>query len=149
MIYGLSNDGLALVGIIAAVGLAIFLQIRSELKHQTTALRSQTNNFVQTEEEMEKMNRFLAESTEGAVDEKIAVLYKHTNDVKNLQNIDINYLTERIVSDLTSMTRVNSRILKDQRIRLNEAISRLTTIMHDKKYDTVKIESVAKLLASG
>jgi hypothetical protein len=49
-------DRVAIVGIIAAVGLAIFFQLRSEMKNQTKELKSQTSNFTETQKEMNTMN---------------------------------------------------------------------------------------------
>lgn len=57
-------------------------------------------------------------------------------------------MTEKIVADLTALTRIDERIIDDQRIRLNEAITRLIRAMNNKNYDVVKIESVAKLLST-
>jgi hypothetical protein len=74
MIYGLSNDALAIVGIIIAVGAAIFFQSRSEMKNQTKELRNQTSNFTETQREMNTMNTFLKQTTMSQIDEKVAML---------------------------------------------------------------------------
>jgi uncharacterized membrane protein len=70
MDYGLSNDGLAIVLTIIGVGLAVLFQLRNELKNQTSELRNQTNKFVETEGEMNKMNNFLMQTTLSQTDIK-------------------------------------------------------------------------------
>jgi len=70
MDYELSNDGLAVVLAIIGVGLAVFYQLRNELKNQTSELRNQTNKFVETEGEMNKMNNFLMQTTLSQTDIK-------------------------------------------------------------------------------
>jgi hypothetical protein len=96
-------------------------------------------------------NKFLRSVIQSLIDEKIAMLYEYTNDVKDWEGkkIDINFMTEKIVSDLTAIVKVKSRIdNNEQSIRLIEAIIRLTNEMKFKGYDIVKIEAVTKVLFS-
>jgi hypothetical protein len=80
MIYGLSNDALAIVGIIIALGAAVFFQLRNEMKNQTKVLRNQTGNFIETQKEMSTMNIFLKQTTMSQIDEKVAMLYGYSLD---------------------------------------------------------------------
>lgn len=55
-------------------------------------------------------------------------------------------VTERISSDLTSLSRMKTDISTDQRIKINEKVIRLVKIMSDNGLDTAKIEAVSALL---
>jgi hypothetical protein len=55
-------------------------------------------------------------------------------------------ITERIASDMTSLSRMKADISTDQRIKINEKVIRLSRIMADNGLDTAKIEVVSVLL---
>jgi hypothetical protein len=154
MVYGVSNDGLAIVlaiiGVGGPIGLAILFQLRNELKNQTIELRNQTNNFVHTETEMDTMNNFLKQITLSQIDEKVAMLRGYALDAKHWKNIEggVTTMTDRIVADITAMLRVRRYIADDQKIKLNEAFRHLTDSMSANNYDIGRIEDVSKLLNS-
>jgi hypothetical protein len=106
-------------------------------------MRSQTNN-------MKRMNNFLTRATLSQVDEKVAMLYSYSNDVKDWtkEGIDVTFMTSKIVSDITAITRLRNDISDDQKIKLNEAIRHLTDTMKKHNYDTGRIEDITKVLNS-
>ncbi len=148
MIFGLSNDIFGLITTIAAIGIAVFVQIRSEMKSQTRELRSQTKNFTDTQMEMKTMNDFLKQSTLSHIDEKVAMLRGYalqTTDWKNIAD-GVRNMTDRIVADITSIVRIRNYMNDDQKIRINEALRHLTNSMSSNNYDIGRIEDVSKLL---
>jgi len=76
--------------------------------------------------------------------------YTHTNNVKDWDKEGINatFMTNKIVSDITAITRLRNDINDDQRIKLNEAIRHLTNAMKDQKIDIGRIDDVTKVLNS-
>lgn len=142
MVDGLSSDGLAITVTILGVGVGVGLGVIWQL-------RNQTSRFVETRNEMGKMNRFSERSTLSQIDEKIARLYQYTSDVKNWKTngIDITFRTNEIVADLTAIVRVKDHRTDDQKIKLNEVVRHLTTAMKNENYDVGRIEDVAKLLS--
>jgi hypothetical protein len=137
-------NGLLAIAIAIGVGLCV------GIAPVWVILRRELGFYKKSHEEMVKMNKFSEDITLSGIDEKIAMLYGCINDVQDWESkgIDVGFMTEKIVSDLIALTRLNKRIIDDQRIRLNEVITRLIRAMDNKKYGVVKIESVAKLLST-
>ena len=106
-------------------------------------MRGQTSNML-------RMNNFLTRTALSQVDEKVAMLYSHTNSVKNWdkEGIDVTFMISKIGSDITAVTRLRNDINDDQKIKLNEAIRHLTDAMKTHNYDTGRIEDVTKVLNS-
>ena len=148
MIYGLSNDALAIVGIIIAVGVAIVFQLRNEMKNQTKELRNQTSNFTETQKEMNTMNTFLKQTTMSQIDEKVAMLYGYALGAKDWKNIEhgVKTMTDRVVADITAIVRIRRYVNDDQMIKLNESLRHLRDSMSKNNYDIGRIEDVSKLL---
>lgn len=121
MIYDLSNDVLAILGIIIAVGVAIVVQLRTEMKNQTKELRNQTSNLRGHKKEINTMNTFLKQTTMSQIDEKVAILYGYSLNAKNWKNVDgaVATMTDRLVADVTAIIRVRNYIGDDQKIKLN------------------------------
>lgn len=83
------------------------------------------------------------------IDEKIAVLDSYISNAANWKANGEAFViatTDRIASDLTSMSRIKSNMNEDQRIKINEKVIRLSRIMTENGLDTAKIEAVAALL---
>jgi hypothetical protein len=80
---------------------------------------------------MNTMNTFLKQTTMSQIDEKVAMLYGYSLDAKNWKNIDgaVATMTDRLVADVTAIIRVRNYIGDDQKIKLNEALRRLTNSM--------------------
>jgi hypothetical protein len=144
--FGMSEEFNGLIAIAIAIGVGLGVGIAPVW----IILRRELGFYKESHQKMIQMNKFLEDITLSGIDEKIAMLYGYTNDVKEWESkgIDVSFMTEKIVSDLTALTRIDERIINDQRIRLNEAITRLIRAMNNKKYDVIKIESVAKLLST-
>jgi hypothetical protein len=79
------------------------------------------------------------------IDEKIAMLDGYISDAPNWK-AKSEAVTERISSDLTSLSRMKTDISTDQRIKINEKVIRLVKIMSDNGLDTAKIKAVSALL---
>ena len=85
----------------------------------------------------------------GQIDEKIAVLNGHITEVPNWKNKDkeyVNIITNKIVADITSISRIRNDVSDDQRIRINEQLIRLINAMKKDNHDTAAIEAVSQLI---
>jgi hypothetical protein len=92
------------------------------------------------------MTNFLTRLILMQIDEKIAVLDDYILNAPNWQAKDVIQMTDRIVSDLTAISRIRNDISDDQRIRIRERLIRLTNILRKNNHDTAKIEAVTGLL---
>ena len=82
-----------------------------------------------------RVNDFLNETRRGTVDEKIAMLYGYTNDVKAWDASDTNtrFKVERIKSDLRSIGRMKKAIQQGQKEDLISAKDQLIQEMKRNK----------------
>jgi hypothetical protein len=92
------------------------------------------------------MTNFLTRLVLMQLDEKIAVLDGYILNAPSWQVSDVSQMTDKIVSDLTAISRIRNDISDDQRIRIRERLIRLTNILKKNNHDTARIEAVMGLL---
>jgi hypothetical protein len=88
---------------------------------------------------------FLREIKRSQIDEKIAMLYGYSSSVKTWKNTRIDFMIERILSDIRAVGRIKTAINDDQRERLVVALTELFEEMKREGYteQVSKIESAA------
>ena len=99
--------------------------------------------------DFDDMFDFLEKMVLSQVDEKITVLHTYSSQVPDWVskgNEFIHYITNRIASDITAISRFRNDISDEQKIAINEQLIRLTTAMRNNNLDSVKIEAVRQLL---
>jgi hypothetical protein len=99
--------------------------------------------------DFDDMLDFLEKMVLSQVDEKIAVLHIYSSQVPDWVtkgNEYIYYIINRIVSDITAISRFRNDISDEQKIAINEQLIRLTTAMRKNNLDSAKIEAVRQLL---
>ena len=99
--------------------------------------------------DFDDMFDFLEKMVLSQVDEKIAVLHIYSSQVPDWVskgNEFIHYITNRIASDITAISRFRNDISDEQKIAINEQLIRLTTAMRNNNLDSAKIEAVRQLL---
>ena len=124
---------LGLLGIAIAIGasaIAIYLEMRRG--------RGQ----------VEGMLDYLKNSVMGNVDEKIAVLYMHANNVKNWKQsgIDVDSMISQISNDISSLARVKNKMLWEQWRELHRGLRILIETMQNNNFDSKEIEDIRSAL---
>lgn len=96
-----------------------------------------------------KMLDYLRNSSMGNVDEKIAVLYMYTNNVRTWRasGINVDHMTSQICSDLLSIGRVSNNMTLEQWIELHRALRILIETMKAHDFDTSRIEDMRNALS--
>ena len=79
---------------------------------------------------------FIQETRRGLIDEKIAMIYGYANDVKSwkIKNINIEYITERIIADIRSVSRIKDSVKDEQKENLKLAVEGLQNEMTKEGY---------------
>jgi hypothetical protein len=124
---------LGLLGIAIAIGasaIAIYLEMRRG--------RGQ----------VEGMLDYLQNSTMGNVDEKIAVLYSHINNVKHWRatGIDIDSMISHISNDISSLARVRNKMSWEQWKELHKVLRILIETMQKNNFNAADIEDLRNAL---
>lgn len=79
---------------------------------------------------------FIQETRHGLIDEKIAMMYGYANDVKSWKdrNINVEYITERIISYIRSVGRIKDSVKEEQKENLKLAVEGLQHEMTNEGY---------------
>lgn len=83
---------------------------------------------------------FLKQSKQSQVDGKIASLFGYTTEIKTWDTRGVS--PDRIASDLMAIMRIKDAMTDEQKTRVLEALSKITTLMKKTKYEseTSKLE---------
>ncbi len=73
------------------------------------------------------------------------IYFRHTQ-LESKRRMYVKAITDRIASDMTSLSRIKTDISTDQRIKINEKALRIVKLMTNNGLDTAKIEAVTSLL---
>jgi len=95
-----------------------------------------------------RMLSYLRNSAMGNVDEKIAVLYGHANNVRHWRTmgIDVNLMISQISSDMSSIARVKTNMTWKQWRELHRALRVLRDPMRYSNFNTNEIEDIQNAL---
>ena len=98
--------------------------------------------------QVEGMLDYLKNSAMGNVDEKIAVLYMHANNVKHWRKsgIDIDSMVSQISNDISSIARVKNKMSWEQWKELHRALRILIETMQKNNFDINEIEDIRTAL---
>jgi hypothetical protein len=96
-----------------------------------------------------RMLGYLSNSTMGNVDEKVAVLYSHANNVRNwrLAGINADLMVSQISSDMSSIARIRNNMTWEQWRELHRALRILKESMRDNGFNTDEIEDIQNALS--
>ena len=121
---------IGVAGVIGAAGLALWIELRKNRGG------------------VENMLNYLRNSTMGNVDEKIAVLYSHANNVQfwRIQHVNIDLMISQISSDLSSIARVRNNMTWEQWRELHKALIELRNAMKTAGIDTLDIDAIREAL---
>ncbi|HEY7571308.1 MAG TPA: hypothetical protein VH796_08065 [Nitrososphaeraceae archaeon] len=95
-----------------------------------------------------RMLRYLRNSAMGNVDEKIAVLFMHSNGVPNWirMGINVDNMISQMSSDLSSLARVRNNMSWEQWVELHRALRVLIETMETNGLDTARIRDMQNAL---
>jgi hypothetical protein len=98
--------------------------------------------------QVSKMLRYLRNSAMGNVDEKIAVLFMHSNNVRNWNAIGINIdnMISQITSDVSSIARVRRNMTWEQWVELHRALRILIETMEANHFNTARLRDMQNAL---
>lgn len=80
----------------------------------------------------------------GNVDEKIAVLFMHSNNVRNWipAGINVDNMLSQITSDVSSLARVRNNMTWEQWVELHRALRILIETMNANHFDTARLRDI-------
>ena len=133
-------DFLTLVGVVVGIVVPIVATIVALIIVVWQELGKQTNKYVQTTGKLEEVSSFLRTITVAQVHEKIAVLYDYPTKIP-WKTEDIEYQTNKIVSDIRYLQEVKSILTSQQLEELHVIKTKLDSVMQTKGYDTTRIDA--------
>jgi hypothetical protein len=141
-------DFLTLVGVVVAIVLPIVVTIVALIIVVWQELNKQTNKFVQTSNELDKLNNFLKTIALSQIHEKIAVLYDYSTQIPTWKTEDIEFKTNRILEDIRAIQQVSPLLENPQKEGLYVARDKIIDTMNNKKYDVSKIKAAFDVVFS-